>query len=64
MNTVEFEKYYVILPATPLWDIEKFRNESNSSVGEICEFGFSYNSGTNKDFLNVSDLKELIKNCI
>jgi FlaA1/EpsC-like NDP-sugar epimerase len=64
LNTVEFEKYYVILPATPLWDIEKFRNESNSSVGEMCEFGFSYNSGTNKDFLNVSDLKELIKNCI
>ena len=64
LNSVEFEKYYVILPATPLWDIEKFRNESNSSVGEMCEFGFSYNSGTNKDFLNVSDLKELIKNCI
>jgi UDP-N-acetylglucosamine 4,6-dehydratase (inverting) len=64
MNSVEFEKYYVILPATPLWDIEKFRNESNSSVGEMCEFGFSYNSSSNKDFLTVNDLQELIKNHI
>ena len=64
MNSVEFEKYYVILPATPLWDIEKFRNESNSSVGEMCEFEFSYNSGSNKDFLTVNDLQELIKNHI
>ena len=64
MNSVEFEKYYVILPATPLWDIEKFRNESNSSVGEMCEFGFSYNSGSNKEFLTVNDLKKLVKNHI
>ena len=48
----------------PLWDIEKFKNESNSSVGEICEFGFSYNSGTNQEFLTVNDLKKLVKNHI
>ena len=64
LNSVEFKKYYVILPATPLWDIEKFRNESNSSVGKMCEYGFSYNSGTNEDFLTVNDLQELIKNHI
>ena len=64
LNCVEFEKYFVILPSTQLWDIDKFRKESNSSVGKMCEFGFSYNSGTNKDFLTVNDLKELIKNHI
>ena len=64
LNSVKFEKYYVILPAAPLWDIEKFKNESNSSVGEICEFGFSYNSGTNQEFLTVNDLKKLVKNHI
>ena len=64
LNSVEFEKYFVILPSTQLWDIDKFRKESDSSLGEMCEYGFSYNSGTNKHFLNVSDLKELIKNCI
>jgi len=64
LNTVEFEKYFVILPSTELWDIDKFRKESNSSVGKMCEFGFSYNSGTNKDFLTVKDLQKLIQNHI
>ena len=64
LNSVEFEKYFVILPTTELWDIDKFRKESNSSVGKMCEFGFSYNSGTNNDFLNINDLKDLIKNHI
>ena len=63
-NTIEFEKYFVILPSTQLWDIDKFRKESNSSFGEMCEYGFSYNSGTNKDFLNLTDLQGLIKNHI
>ena len=61
LNSVEFGNYYVILPSTPLWEIEKFRNESNSSVGEMCEFGFSYNSGLNDDFLTVENIKTLIK---
>jgi UDP-N-acetylglucosamine 4,6-dehydratase (inverting) len=62
LNSVEFEKYFVILPSTQLWDTDKFRKESNSSIGKMCEYGFSYNSGTNNDFLNVADLKDLIKN--
>jgi FlaA1/EpsC-like NDP-sugar epimerase len=64
INCVEFGKYYVILPAATLWDVEKFKNESNSSVGEMCEYGFSYDSKSNKDFLTLNDLKELIKNHI
>ena len=64
LNCVEFEKYFVILPSTILWNIDKFRKESNSSVGKMCELGFSYNSGTNKDFLTVNDLEELIQNHI
>jgi UDP-N-acetylglucosamine 4,6-dehydratase/5-epimerase len=61
LNSIEFEKYFVILPSTKLWDIEKFRKESNPSEGKMCEFGFSYNSGKNKDFLTVSDLEKLIQ---
>ena len=64
LNCVEFEKYFVILPSTKLWDIDKFKKESNSTIGKMCEFGFSYNSGTNKHFLNVTDLQDLIKNHI
>jgi len=60
INTVNFDDYYVILPSTPMWDIERFRKESNSSIGEMCEFGFSYDSGTNKHFLSVDEIRNLI----
>lgn len=61
INTIEFDDYFVILPSTRLWDIEKFRKESNSHEGKQCEYGFSYNSGENKQFLSVEDIRELIK---
>lgn len=70
MNTIEFDKYFVILPsvqlgdnaALKLWDTEKFRTTSSVSAGKFCEFGFKYNSGTNPWFLSVEELKSLIKN--
>jgi len=61
LNCVEFEDYYVILPSTPLWDIDEFKKESNVSIGKMCNPNFSYNSGTNKDFLSVNELQQLIK---
>jgi len=60
-NSVEFEKYFVILPSTELWNIDKFINESNSSIGKRCEFGFSYSSEKNMHFLSVNELRNLIK---
>jgi len=66
LNTIEFENYYIILPSitTELWDIEKFRLESNTPPGKFCEFGFKYNSGINTEWLTVEQLKELIKEII
>ena len=61
LNTIEFKDYFVILPSTPLWDIEKFRKESNGKEGKFCELGFRYNSGTNDRFLTIDELKILIK---
>jgi len=60
INTIEFDDYYVILPSTQIWDIEKFRKESNGKEGKFCEYGFSYNSGNNKKFLTIDELKKLI----
>ncbi len=68
LNTIEFEKYFVILPSVQLgdneqlklWDTEKFRTTSNSKTGKFCEYGFKYNSGTNEWFLSVDELKRLI----
>jgi UDP-N-acetylglucosamine 4,6-dehydratase len=60
LGTVEFDDYFVILPSARLWDEEEFRLKSGSVPGKRCEFGFSYNSGTNEDFLSVDQLRELI----
>jgi len=61
LNSIEFENYYVIIPSTQLWAIDEFRKKSNTSIGEMCTYGFSYNSGTNEDFLSVKELEDLIK---
>ena len=60
LNTIEFENYFVILPSVELWNVEKFKVESNGQPGEKCEDGFAYNSGKNPHFLTVEDLKRLI----
>lgn len=62
INTVEFQDYYVILPSIELFNVEDFRTKSNGYPGKMCEYGFSYNSGTNDRFLSVKELKELIAN--
>lgn len=59
INTVEFEDYFVILPSTPLWDIDKFTQESNGNSGKLCDFGFAYNSGSNHHFLTIDELRKL-----
>lgn len=73
MSTIQFEKYFVILPSVQLgdasqlklWDTEKFRTRSNSKQGHFCKDDFKYNSGTNDWFLTVDELRELIsKNVI
>jgi UDP-N-acetylglucosamine 4,6-dehydratase/5-epimerase len=60
IETVEFEDYFVIPPSMRQWDVEQFRQESNGAPGRKCEFGFSYNSGTNERFLTVDELRDLI----
>ena len=57
-STIDIGKYYVILPANR----KKFINyySKKYKIKKLTK-GFSYNSGSNKDFLNVSDLKKLMK---
>ena len=58
LNTVEFENYYVILPSMPLWDVNHFME---SFHGTRCPDGFKYNSGTNRHWLTVTELRDLIR---
>ena len=60
INSIEFDNYFVILPSTQLWDLDKFRLESNITKGKYCELGFSYNSGENEKFLTIEEIRELI----
>ncbi len=57
INTIEFDSYFVILPSTPLWDVNRFRE---SFDGKMCEPGFSYCSATNSDWLTINDIRNLI----
>ncbi|MCP3177552.1 UDP-N-acetylglucosamine 4,6-dehydratase (inverting) [Desulfuromonas sp. KJ2020] len=58
INTIEFKDYFVILPAMRLWDVDAF---IKSFDGKRCLAGFAYNSGTNTDWLDVGQLRELIR---
>lgn len=58
ISTVEFEKYFVILPSIPLWDVDAF---AAAFRGKLCQDGFCYNSGTNSEWLTVEELRELIR---
>jgi len=56
--TVDAGKYYIILPQSSALDQEGYIKEMNA---KRVEPGFKYNSGTNTDWLNVSQIRELIK---
>ena len=57
LNTVEMDDYFVILPSSEENCITaKWLNRG----AKMCEFGFSYNSGNNSNFLSVADIKNLI----
>ena len=60
LSTVEFDDYFVILPSYHTWDVDQFRQTSNSAPGRMCEPGFRYDSGTNDHFLTVEELRNLI----
>ena len=59
LNTVEFDDYYVILPSTPLWDIDDFCSNSGTNPGRRVPFGFRYNSGDNPQYLSGEELRRL-----
>ncbi len=58
LSTYDCGKYFVIAPAVPVWDIEKWKK---SYSAKKVEEGFKYNSGTNSDWLSVNQLRALIK---
>lgn len=58
ISTVEFDKYFVILPSIQMWETKKFVSEFD---GKLCTDGFCYNSGANREWLSVEQIRELIR---
>jgi len=55
-NTIEFEKYFAILPS----GVNKHKYISHYNAWEV-PVGFKYNSGTNSDWETVASLRDKIK---
>ena len=57
-NSLDLGKYYVILPTIGKLSINQYSKRKN---GKKLPKNFTYNSGTNKKFLKISELKKLLK---
>jgi UDP-N-acetylglucosamine 4,6-dehydratase/5-epimerase len=64
LNTIELKKYYVILPNTfsenKILKTKSYYKKKFNSI--LVPKNFKYNSGNNKDFLSVKDLKKFFQN--
>jgi len=58
LNTVDLGVYYAILASSGSISVEQYCKIAN---GKTVEDGFSYNSGTNPDFLSIESLSHLIR---
>ena len=56
-TTYDLGQYYAILPQRPSWKLEEYIEQFRAK--KVPE-GFSYNSGTNTEWLGVKELRELI----
>ena len=55
--TFEYDEHYIVYPHFDWWNSQKYMTPGGKPVEE----GFEYNSGTNKEWLSVEDLRELLK---
>ena len=62
-NTLEFKKYFIIFSAgTNLKNKIKIIYKKNKEIGKTVDDNFEYDSGSNKIFLNISEIKKLNSN--
>ena len=58
LNTVDLGAYFAILPSAADYSVESYCESRDATP---VEPGFSYNSGSNPDFLTVDQIRELIR---
>ena len=62
--TIEFKKYYIIMPTTIDFNsqVKKFKkNKINGEEGNFVKDDFQYDSGNNINFLNIKKIQKLLK---
>jgi UDP-N-acetylglucosamine 4,6-dehydratase (inverting) len=58
LSTVELDRYYVIVPSTPQWDIDKYAAHFG---GKRVPLGFCYDSENNDVWMNAEQIREEIR---
>ncbi|MEM1000637.1 MAG: UDP-N-acetylglucosamine 4,6-dehydratase (inverting) [Bacteroidota bacterium] len=58
LNTLDIGDRYVIVPTSPRWDLETFKNDFDA---QPVPFGFHYRSDNNDKFLSVEQLRQEIR---
>ncbi|GAB3237141.1 UDP-N-acetylglucosamine 4,6-dehydratase (inverting) [Hymenobacter seoulensis] len=58
LSTVELDRYYVILPFTPRWDVDDFIRHFN---GKRVDSGFYYDSSNNTEWLSAEQIRKEIR---
>ncbi|MDQ3049035.1 MAG: polysaccharide biosynthesis protein, partial [Bacteroidota bacterium] len=56
-STYDLGKYYAILPQVPNFNLKEYISHFKAKP---VEQGFQYNSGENKEWINVDDIRKLI----
>ena len=56
--TYDIDRYFVIIPQTPLWNVDEFTSNFNA---KLVPNGFAYNSGTNTEWETIESIRSLIK---
>ena len=62
LKTIEFKKYFVILPDSQFvnWEYKKYIKKNKKDIAKITKKLFSYNSNNSKDILSIKDLKKIL----
>lgn len=58
ISAIEFARHYVMLPSTPTWSVGDFLEREG---GQRCSANFHYQSSTNRDWLDVAQIRDLIR---
>lgn len=60
LNTLEFERHFVIYPTNGFWDARANTLVKEGKAGRVKE-DFGYNSGSNSDWLSIEQIRNLIR---